>query len=59
MLRRDAEGVNVRSLGRDAELEAAVRLDPAGQLLRRRPRHAPAQADGLKVEMKGRGSCTF
>ena len=47
MLRRDAECVNVCALGRDAELEAAVRLDPARHLLRRRPRHPAAQADRL------------
>ena len=48
VLRRDAQCVYVCPLGRDAELEAAVRLDPARQLLRRRPRHSPAQADRLR-----------
>ena len=48
VLGRDAERVDVCALGRDAELEAAVRLDPAGQLLHRRPGHPAAQAHRLR-----------
>ena len=48
MLRGDAEGVDVGALGRDPELEAAVRLDPPGEVLRRGPRHPAPQADRLR-----------
>ena len=50
MLRGDAEGVDVGALGRDPELEAAVRLDPPGEVLRRGPRHPAPQADRLRGE---------
>ena len=52
MLRGDAESVNVGALGRDPELEAAVRLDPPREVLRRGPRHPAPEADRLqKVAM--------